>query len=397
MNPSFVTPLKSRGDLGQKEFTEKTSEVLISVRELSRFGYFSSKEAQELAEKAKSKGLKVTLEWDVLMTEERFHICLLILKKMDLNLFDHIRVQDPGALEYTIKLCDDYTHLKIQLNLETGNHNLLGIKKWVSYVGEKLERIIISIELPKEKMIEIQKSLENVKIEVLGLGRILLFYTPRSLLKPHAPDPFGDGQDDYLEALGSSQESPHRGFPIIENQHGTFMFHLKDHCLLEDLSQLCSHGIHNFRIDDRFYDIDRKKLWSLLGHLDSKQKVLSSIKDIWPSALIQGFYRANKSDVLFKKLKNHRLQKRDQTYLGEVLEVVKGHHMAVSIKNRQRPLKLEDRLFILTPDGKRKELEVKKMWKVSGQKIERASADEIVLLAPLDSVSIRSMVFFEEQ
>jgi len=39
--------------------------------------------------------------------------------------------------------------------------------------------------------------------------------------------------NDALEAYGTSEESPHSGFPIVENRHGTFMFNVKDLSLLE--------------------------------------------------------------------------------------------------------------------------------------------------------------------
>ena len=43
---------------------------------------------------------------------------------------------------------------------------------------------------------------------------------------------------EFLEATGESEESPHKGFPLIENSHGTFMFHIKRLFLLEHLEHL---------------------------------------------------------------------------------------------------------------------------------------------------------------
>jgi hypothetical protein len=49
-------------------------------------------------------------------------------------------------------------------------------------------------------------------------------------------------------------------------------------------------------------------------------------------SLMKGFYRANKTDILFTKLKNHRLQDRDETYVGEVIDVLKGEALVLDLK-----------------------------------------------------------------
>ena len=90
----------------------------------------------------------------------------------ELDHFDAIRVQDPGALEYLL----EKTNIKIQLVLENGNHNLLGIQTWVDYVVDRLDRVVLSIELPKDKLREYVQKL-NVDIEFYILGQILIFYT----------------------------------------------------------------------------------------------------------------------------------------------------------------------------------------------------------------------------
>src|SRR5690606_28287579 len=143
-----------------------------------------------------------------------------------LDTFDALRVQDPGALEWSLK----NTNKPLQFIAETGNHNFEALKGWVEYCGDRLERIALSIELSRPVLEEFVKKLK-VPCELLVFGRILLFYSPRSLLSPLSPEKIAVNEE--LAALGESEESPHKGFPIVENRHGTFMFHIKEFCLLE--------------------------------------------------------------------------------------------------------------------------------------------------------------------
>src|SRR5690606_12776528 len=132
---------------------------------------------------------------------------------------------------------------------ENGNHNLRALEGWIELASGRMERIVLSIELSKTAISEYVTKLK-VPCELLGFGRILLFYTPRPLLSALVPERVS--QNEELAALGESEESPHKGFPIVENQHGTFMFHIKEFCLVEFAKELKEMGLSYFRIDQRW-------------------------------------------------------------------------------------------------------------------------------------------------
>ncbi len=187
-------------------------------------------------------------------------------------------------------------------------------------------------------------------VEYLGLGRILLFYSPRNLLSPLLKD-----QDvnligtDRIEALGESEESPHKGFPLIQNQHGTFMFHVKDLFLLDRWAELKETGLNYLRIDLRF-EQDRALLKEI-SKIQNDFTVGESVKALYQKDVIRGYYQINKSDVLFKKLKNYRIQRKDESYVGEVIEISKGQYLAISIKS-DTSLRIDEQLKFITPEGK---------------------------------------------
>src|SRR5690606_27178764 len=107
---------------------------------------------------------------------------------------------------------------------------------------------------------------------------------------------------------------PHKGFPLIENQHGTFMFHIKEFCLVDYAQELKENGLSYFRIDQRFEEKKLREITELVRKFSEEEFL--KFKEEYSQDLMRGFYLVNKTDVLFPKLKNSRLQQREGNYLG---------------------------------------------------------------------------------
>lgn len=370
-------------------------EVILSPRETSRFGVMSLQEVLKLAIKLRETNLKVYLEWDILATEKPFSDLIKLLSDVDWSLFHAVRVQDPGAMEW---IRENAPETKMHLILERGNHNLIGLKRWIDLYRDQTVRVCLSLELSHDKLKEAIDQL-GVEVEFLALGRILLFYTPRNLLSV----PYFDHEDAETkpyyqkpkEALGHSEESPHSGFPILENAHGTFMFNTRDHCLLENIIELQEMGLSAVRFDLRF-GAPQELLMPLIQltkefSLESAQK----LRELWPSKVIRGYYNANRSDRLFSKLKNSRTQARDQNFAAEVVDAIKDSHLGFLVKHSTRPVKLGESFKILTPDGKNKELKLQKMWNANGAELEVVHHGEVFFTKWTSGVSLKSMAYFE--
>jgi putative protease len=319
------------------------SEVIIGSQQLSRFSTLSCEQTNELLKQCKSLGMKCVLDWDVLMTQNDFDTKTKALAGLDASLIDSIRVQDPGALNYIL----EQTSFNIQFLSISGNHNLEGLLAWRDIIGERLQRMVLSIEIPKQDLIHYQKEL-NCDVEFLVFGRILLFYTPRNLLSSMLPEDDDQRARPMLSALGESEESPHKGFPLIENSHGTFMFHIKNHCLLNDIKDIKNDITWNLdlRFDDDF------EYFSQMIAVINDELEFNKFKEVYPRDFIKGFFNINKSDVLFKKLKNTRLQREDESYIGEVLEIRKSEYMIIKTYNNFEP-EQGAKIQFVTPEGKK--------------------------------------------
>lgn len=361
------------------------SEVILGHQDFSRFGKLKAEEFMSFSQRARELGLRVIFEWDILMTENTFVKLAQDILPL-IPYFDVLRVQDPGALQWGFR----NTTMPLQFIAENGNHNLIGLETWIKHVEGRMERVALSIELPKATIEEYVQKLK-VPCELLGLGRILLFYTPRQLLSPLAEDKFAF--NETLSAVGESEESPHKGFPIVENRHGTFMFHIKDFCLVDFAHELKSLGLDTFRIDLRWSDFSElKTVKALVSHFD--EETFSGFKERYPQDLMRGFYLVNKTDVLFPKLKNHRLQKREGDYVGEVLEAEKGSHLAIFVKN-PKGLKKTDKLKIIHPKGEIIEAMIYSLRNLSLEEVDEIPMNQAALIQFVGGVWVKSHVFFQ--
>lgn len=386
MNYSFY--IKSPDEISLIEQLKDT-EVILSPKELSRFGVSSLEEVKIMAKLCRERKIKVVLEWDILMEGLAFEAALKVLNTLDLSDFDAIRVQDQGALNYIL---ENFPDLKIQLNLESGNHNLIGIKTWASLIGAQLDKLILSHELSKDKITSYLSALSprHFKIEVLGLGRILLFYSPRKLLSP----PIENKKEESLSAIGKSEESPHKGFKILENTHGTFMFHEKDFYLLNKLDELTEMGLDTLRIDLRFNQSREFLFKTILTYLKSPtDDELKNLLNYYKNPVMQAFYRTNKSTVIFKNLKNQNIKRIDESFVGSVVGVLKNRYTAIVLKNKDLKLSVKDSIEFRTPDGKVKAFNVDKILNSNNQEIPNASFGDLIFVKHSSGISVKSSVY----
>lgn len=362
-------------------------EIIVGCLELSRYTKTTLNEMLAIISRAKKKNIHVSLEWDVLNQENLFLKSIEILKKIPLHDINSIRLQDPGAINY---IKTHYSWLKIHLILENGNHNLIGLKRWCEFLGDQCKRIILSNELSKDHLKEYSTQLD-VPIEVQVFGRILLFYSPRLLLSPLK---ISHSQVNFLEANGSSEESPHSGFPILENQHGTFMFNVKDLYLLEHLPEISQMGIIHYRVDLRFDDLYESHITSIINFFSGK--VLESelkLKLMAVRPFIKGFYNINKTDVLFNKLKNRLTQRNDNNYVGEVVDVEREKQLTILIKQKHQ-LKLKDvELKLISPEGKEKIIKLSWVKNSNFIDIEFANNNDIVIIPIVSGITVKTQVY----
>ena len=230
----------------------KINEFILSTKEFGKFSKLNPIECMELLSLARKnrRDAKIFFEWDCLQTEDVFQEKINKLQKINLTEFDAIRVAEIGAFHWVL----EKTNMPVHLILESGHHNLKGISAWERYGGDRLKRFVLGLELPKEVLTKYTQALKT-PCEIQVLGELQLFYSPRSLLKKQLNFSEQDEHNNWYQANANSEESPHRGFTIVENIHGSFMLNPKKQSLLNTLDEVKDCGVKFFRADTRLWDL----------------------------------------------------------------------------------------------------------------------------------------------
>ena len=291
-------------------------EVLLEPILLARQGTLTQPQLFELAQAAHQVRLKPVLVWDILMTETALNEVGDRLLSWDLDQFSAIRVSDIGV---ALWLAEHRPNCPLQLNVETGNHNLKGLLSWCDLFKDTLDRLILSIELPEEKLAIYCRELP-IDCELLGAGRILLFYSPRRLLSPAMKRQ----ESALIETTIQTDEYGDRNFPTQESIHGTLMYLDKDQFLLDRLTDLQNCGFHTIRIDTRhFQPSDSLTLAQICEQMMSHP---NHLKTSWPYPVRAPFFKANRTTATFPRLKSKLAPLKDSHCIAECIGSKNGEY-----------------------------------------------------------------------
>ena len=364
----FNTFVSSTADIDACARTSSVREVLIETKALAREGRLTTSQAVELATYARLKNLSPVLVWDILMTEEEFAVCSQTVRSLPLNTFDAVRVQCMGAARFVKE------HLPltpIQLIAETANCNLPTLQLWTRILGAQLVRIILSIQLPGEKIAEYVRALP-VPCEVLGAGRILLFYSRRNLLAKH----FGDLDESWREVLAETDRSGNRPYPVIDNVHGTFMYLDKDQYIFHKTADLEDAQPAFLRIDLRHLSEFPESAHDIERIAVSATEQPETLRTSWPRPTIAPFFKSNLTTKQFKRLKSEVQINRDESCVAEVVGAERENHC---VMRAMQAFSLPATFNIMDPSGAVVPCEFTSVKRINGTETTTVEADEVVI------------------
>lgn len=371
----FNTFVASISDLDRCVNAANLHEVLLEPALLARQGKLSEEKVNLLATEARNRGLRPVLVWDVLMPERVMRGVCDRIQNWDLTRFAAIRVCDPGVAYW---LLVHFPEIPLQLIVETGNHNLESLLGWCEIFSGSLERLVLSIELPEEKLIEYCQTLP-VPCELLGVGQILLFYSPRSLLAEHLAeeDNFNPETPLYLEATAAFADSPNRHFPTLETAHGTFMFLDKDQFILDKLDGLQAAGLHTVRLDLRHLEGDGNVAVDIDVICDKILSDPASLRVNWSRETRAPFFKANRTTALFPRMKSKVTDYRNDACLAEVLAGEGGKYV---VFYTMRPFEVSEITSMVMPTGEEIKLPQDVSFRnLNGDRIITCESEQIIV------------------
>lgn len=404
--PKDMPELLHNFALGVREF-------VIGHQDFSRLGSWNDAKFCELANLTHRSEIKLYFEWDILQSESQYDVNWARFKALPFQNFDAVRVLDLGVLDFLVERSFYFFHVL----LEAGFHNEVAVTALLSLYGPRIKRMILSKELPLAVIGNYVKKWPLLEIEILLCTPILLFYSPRSLLQPIMKDQaWVTSEKMELQALAASQESPHRGFMIRENQHGTFMYHPKYLFLLDKLKLLLAldHPDLIFAIDLRMMEdanlrsLIMQKIATFMIEVGSnflsstqielKEEVAlnlcQEIITLFPMEVMRAFFERNKTDVLFTKLKNQHLLPDDDRHIfvGDILDRAPGKFLVLQIKGKNI-LKIGDHILLKSPLGKKVELSLTQLENLQGQSMTAAHPGDLVRINFVKNMVAQSTVF----
>ena len=272
--------------------------------------------------------------------------------------------------------------MNIQLILENV-HNLPSLMGWCRLGGKQLERIILSPQLDKKTLTHFVDNL-SVPVEIMGLGRLLLYHSPRKLLSCDF-----SSNDSFIQVKADNMEGHHKGFSVLQNPQGSFMFHPKDYNLLEYLDEIRQIGVDWLRLDATH---TKPGFFPAMGKLMASfnREDASELKKKYTTSSIRGFYGANRSDSLFIKLKKFRSS---SSSLGEIIAVKKNSYLGIMVKNK-KSINMGDRLIFKTPDGKEKTAIVSQLRNLFWKQVSSIRG-EAAFIGYTRGISIKSAVYLQ--
>lgn len=370
----FNTFVSSIADLERCVHAPNLQEVLLEPLLLARQGKLSLETVEFIASEAAKRSLHPVLVWDILMTEQMFTEICQKITQVNLNIFSAIRVCDPGAA-WWVKT--HFPQLKIQLIVETGNHNFEALLGWCEVLSGSLERLILSIELPEQQLIEYCQKLP-VGCEILGVGRILLFYSPRSLLAQHLSVNSSE-EIRYIETTVASEETQNRPFPTLETVHGTLMFLDKDQFILDQLYSLEKAGLQTVRLDLRHLS----QADNVAVNIDKIcQQILenpTTLKTQWPKPIRAPFFKANRTTSIFHRMKSKAKLSEYRHEIG-LAEIVAVESKTAVIFYALQPFNFSQIHALILPTGEERQLpEELEFRNLKGEVITKCDGEQILI------------------
>ena len=346
---------------------EKIDKFLIYTKYLSKYGNY---EFQEIDLKNIPLAKRV-LVWDVLVDDDELKRHAKIFSRFA-TFVSAVRFQDPGVGLFLLKT---YPSVFLELNLERFSHNIYAILHWEKIFQPNLQKIILS-NLTPLKTIQAWQTKLSTCVEILGVGRQEIFYSPRMLLARQSKKTIFIESTDRLGAWNQ----------LVQTHSGVVMYNAKDICILSYLKEITEAKIAYIRLDPSSLtqlSWIKKALVSSAG--------LSSLAKFWKREHLVGFLKANKTSAQFAMLKNKYLYPKEKNLIkvGKLVESKKNDYSLLSLCGT---ILLPCSIFIYSPEKKIVKLELKTLQNIQKQQVSSAS-DGYYFTSYIPKIAPNSLIY----
>jgi putative protease len=350
---------------------------------------------------------------------------------------DALIMADPGLIHL---VRERWPHVPIHLSVQANTMNHAAVRFWQS-LG--LSRVILSRELSLDEIEEIRQRCPDMELEVFVHGALCIAYSGRCLLSGYfnhrdpnqgtctnscrwqyrvhdaAEDDSGGAEVLAFDAMAALRQPPVPGqdaasgrhpladrmylveeserpgqfMPIVEDEHGTYIFNSKDLRAVQHVERLVRIGVDSLKIEGRtkshYYvartaQVYRRAVDDAAAGRGFDPALLEALDSLANRGYTEGFYRRH-ADAEPQNYGQSRSDSTRQRFVGEVTGYDAGRGLAeVLVKNK---LRRGDALELILPAGNQP-LQLEYMESAEGEPIDEAPGGGYRVRIPVPTAQV---------
>ncbi len=362
---------------------------------------FSEQELLEVISRAHNLGKKVYITVNSLFHNEELEALPEYLEYLKKIGADAVIVSDPGVLSF----CKE-AGLEIHISTQMSTMNYRSAAFW-HQMGAK--RVVLAREVSLEEIRQMHEKIPpTLEIEAFVHGAMCVAYSGRCLLSSVLTGRSGNkgacAQPCRWRFALHEKQYPDEYFPIMEEDHETFILNSKDMMMIEHIPELIEAGISSFKIEGRmksqYYvaavvNAYRKAIDAYYADPENyrlEPQLLTDLQDCATRGFTTGFYfdrGAEASDI-------YRLpQEREYIFCG-VVKAGRDAEGLLTVEQRNK-FCVGDTLSILSPNFSNREFQLEALYDMAGEERESAPHPQEIVklrcpyeLRPGDMLRIRN-------
>lgn len=300
---------------------------------------FTTAEIRKIVNLAHRQGKKVYVTVNIFARDHDFKRLTTYAKQLDQIGVDAVIVADLGV----IQVFREHTHLPIHVSTQA---NITNARTAQQYVAMGASRVILARELNITEIKAIANALHGkADVEVFVHGAMCMAYSGRCLLSNLMTGRDANRGDcaqpcRYQYTLHEAKR-PDEDYPIVEDQHGTYIMNSRDLCLIDHLPELIAAGVTSLKIEGRM-----KSEYYVAGVVHAYRQALDGVKKDFRHELLKIPHRPYTTGFTFGDTSSKQYADRASSLQSyEFVGLVKAPKTLI-IKNKICP---GDTLEILSP------------------------------------------------
>ena len=210
---------------------------------------FTDQQIAQATQYAHSINKKVYVTLNIFASEADFAQLGDYLKVLEKAQVDAVLVSDLGVFDFV----KTHSHLNIHVSTQANTTNKYAVNMWHKMGAE---RVVLAREVPLAEIAAIKQFVPQCSIECFVHGAMCISYSGRCLMSNYLTNR-NSNRGECVQAcrwkweVKECSRDDDSAMPVMEDEHGTYIFNSKDMNMLRHIDKLMDAGIDSFKIEGR--------------------------------------------------------------------------------------------------------------------------------------------------